>query len=90
MKKLFALLFVCAGLTAMAVQPTFVSKSNRQKAHAAMVMKTNTLANHMTAAVMQGDKKDMQSPVAYMKARGLNPDDNVLARLTWLVPESRS
>ena len=80
MKKFLALLFVCAGLTAMAAQPTFVSKSNQQKAHAAMVMKANTLSNHMTAPVMQGVKKDMQSPIAYMQARGLTPDDNVLAK----------
>ena len=80
MKKFLALLFVCAGLTAMAAQPTFVSKSNQQKAHAAMVMKANTLGNHMTAPAMQAVKKDMQSPIAYMQARGLNPDDNVLSK----------
>ena len=80
MKKLFALLFVCAGLTAMAAQPTFVTKSNQQKAHAAKVMKANTLTNQLTSSVMQGVKKDMQSPISYMQARGLNPDNNVLAK----------
>lgn len=79
MKKLFALLFVCAGLTAMAAQPMQVSKGTMQKAHAAKVMKAS-LADRFTAPVMQGVKKDMQSPIAYMQARGLNPDDNVLAK----------
>lgn len=80
MKKLFALLFVCAGLTAMAAQPTFVSKSIQQKAHATKLMKDNTFFEKMTTPVMQAAKKDMQSPISYMKARGLNPDDNVLAK----------
>ena len=79
MKKLFALLFVCAGLTAMAAQPMQVSKGTMQKAHAAKVMKAS-LADKFTAPVMQGVKKDMQSPISYMKSRGLTPDDNVLAK----------
>jgi hypothetical protein len=79
MKKLFALLFVCAGLTAMAAQPMQVSKGTMQKAHAAKMMKAS-LADKFTAPVMQGVKKDMQSPISYMKARGLTPDDNVLAK----------
>lgn len=51
MKKLLALIFVCAGLTAMAAVPQ-VNKADLSKANKGeMLMKSNTLANHLTASV---------------------------------------
>ena len=63
MKKFLALLFVCAGLTAMAaphVNKADLSTANKGQ----MVMKANTLSNQLTASVsksfMEGAKKDIQ------------------------------
>ena len=63
MKKLLALLFVCAGLTAMAAP--HVNKADLLTANKGqMVMKTNTMANQMTAGVsksfMEAAKKNVQ------------------------------
>jgi len=63
MKKILALLFVCAGLTAMAAP--HVNKANLPQAtKGQMVMKANTLSNHLTAGVSQefmaGAKKNVQ------------------------------
>ena len=59
MKKFLALLFVCAGLTAMAAPQVNKTDLNQNKGQ--MVMKANTLSNHMTAGVsksfMEGAKK---------------------------------
>ena len=59
MKKFLALLFVCAGLTAMAAPQ--VNKTDLSQTKGQMVMKANTLSNHMTAGVsksfMEGAKK---------------------------------
>ena len=50
MKKFLALLFVCAGLTAMAAP--HVNKADLTQANKGqMVMKANTLTNHLTAGV---------------------------------------
>ena len=64
MKKLLALLFVCAGLTAMAVP--HVNKADLSVANKGqMVMKANTLANNLTSGVvsksfMEKAKKNVQ------------------------------
>ena len=64
MKKLLALLFVCAGLTAMAAP--HVNKAEMVAAKKGqMVLKTNTLTNHLTAGVSQdfmaAAKKNVQA-----------------------------
>ena len=55
MKKFFALLFVCAGLTAMAAVPHVNNNANvtQGKAQKTMVMKSNTLSNQLIAPVMK-------------------------------------
>ena len=62
MKKFLALLFVCAGLTAMAAP--HVNKADLTQAKGQMVMKANTLTNNLTAGVsksfMEAAKKNVQ------------------------------
>ncbi len=53
MKKLFALLFVCAGLTAMAVNP--VQPQVKKMPKGSMLMKSNTLANDLTKHAVNGN-----------------------------------
>ena len=63
MKKFLALMFVCAGLTAMAA-PHVNKAEVAQAPKGQMVMKSNTLTNHLTAGVsqsfMQAAKKNVQ------------------------------
>ncbi len=80
MKKLLALLFVCVGLTAMAVAPKHITSMNLPKANKGqMVMKANTLANQLTAG-MQMSSKDIKTPGQLMKERKMIPSDNMLKR----------
>jgi hypothetical protein len=63
MKKFLALLFVCAGLTAMAAP--HVNKADLNQANKGqMVMKANSMSNQLTAGVsksfMEAAKKDVQ------------------------------
>ncbi|MBR5672963.1 MAG: hypothetical protein IKW97_01050 [Muribaculaceae bacterium] len=62
MKKFLALLFVCAGLTAMAAP--HVNKADLTQAKGQMVMKANTLTNNLTAGVsksfMEAAKQNVQ------------------------------
>ena len=53
MKKFFALLFVCAGLTAMAGAPQFNKADMMKSTKGQMVMKANTLSQDLTAPVMK-------------------------------------
>jgi len=83
MKKFFALLFVCAGLTAMAVNP-HVDMSNAKKfdgkpAQNAMVLKSNTLSNQLSAPVMQADKNVM-TVQKFFRERNVTPNDNKLMK----------
>lgn len=76
MKKLLALLFVCAGLTAMAAP--HVNKADLMQVNKGqMVMKANTLSNQMTAAATQsfmaGAKQSLQT-------KRINPENLVNQR----------
>ena len=53
MKKFFALLFVCAGLTAMAGAPQINKADMVKSTKGQMVMKANTLSQNLTAPVMK-------------------------------------
>lgn len=53
MKKLLALLFVCAGLTAMAINPVHPQVEKMPKG--SMLMKSNTLSNDLTKHVVNGN-----------------------------------
>ena len=53
MKKLFALLFVCAGLTAMAINP--VQPQVKKMPKGSMLMKSNTLSNDLTKHAVNGN-----------------------------------
>ena len=79
MKKFLALLFVCAGLTAMAGVPQFNKAQLVQGKKQAMVLKSNTLANHMTAPVMTTGKSGMTIQ-QFFADRNLTPNDNKLMK----------
>mgnify|MGYP002625079300 CR=1 FL=1 len=81
MKKFFALLFVCAGLTAMAAVPQVSSKAQvvSGKPAKSMVLKSNTLTNQLTAPVMKADMNIM-SPQKFFTERGVTPNDNKLMK----------
>ena len=78
MKKFLALLFVCAGLTAMAAPQ--VNKADLKTVNKGeMVMKANTLANNLTSGVvnknfMEAAKKNVQ----------MNHATNCRSVLCWL------
>ena len=79
MKKFFALLFVCAGLTAMAAVPHVNNAKVAQgKAQTSMVLKSNTLANQMTAPAMKAGKN--MSVQQFFAERNVTPSDNKLMK----------
>ncbi|MBQ6166833.1 MAG: dockerin type I repeat-containing protein [Muribaculaceae bacterium] len=87
MKKFFALLFVCAGLTAMAVTPhvnTSNVKMNDGKPVKNMVMKTTPMAEQMTANVMKSSSvQQMQKGLSvqkFFKEKNVTPNDNLLMK----------
>ena len=83
MKKFFALMFVCAGLTAMAAVPHVNSnKVNvvNGKPAKAMVMKSNTLGNQLMAPVMAQADAKVVTPQGMIKERGLKASDNKLMK----------
>ena len=87
MKKFFALLFVCAGLTAMAVTPhvnTSNVKMNDGKPVKNMVMKTTPMAEQMTANVMKSSSvQQMQKGLSvqkFFKENKVTPNDNLLMK----------
>jgi hypothetical protein len=76
MKKFLALLFVCAGLTAMAGMPQ-ISKPNFSKAtNGQMVMKANTFSSEMSAPAMKYGK-DAMTPRKLMKDLNMRLSDNM-------------
>jgi len=84
MKKFLALLFVCAGLTAMAVNPhvNMNAKVVNGKPAKAMVLKSNTLSNQLSAPVMSSAKFDANAmtPQRFFADRGVNPSNNKLLK----------
>ena len=83
MKKFLALLFVCAGLTAMAVTPRVNMNAQVRdgKPVKNMVMKSNTLANQFTAPVMKAKvTKDVMTPQRLFEEKGITPDQNKLMK----------
>ena len=81
MKKIFALLFVCAGLTAMAAVPK-VTTANvvNGKSAKSMVMKSNTLSNQLTAPVMKASKASNMSLPNFFAEKNITPNDNKLMK----------
>lgn len=81
MKKLLALLFVCAGLTAMAATPhvNLNAPVHNGKPVKSMVMKSNTLANQLSAPVMQQNKNAM-SVQKFFAEKKVTPADNKLMK----------
>ena len=80
MKKFFALLFVCAGLTAMAVTPHVNTnvKMTQGKAPKSMVMKSNTLTNQLTAPAMKITAETMTPQRVFAEKGG--PAQNMLMK----------
>jgi hypothetical protein len=81
MKKFFALLFVCAGLTAMAVTPHVNTnvKMAQGKAQKSMVLKCNTLSSELSAPVMKVTDKTM-TPQKLFAEKGVTPAQNRLMK----------
>ena len=78
MKKFLVLMFVCAGLTAVAAP--HVNKADLQQANKGQkVMKANTLTAQFTAPVM-AHSQDMVTPRQFMKDNNVKFSDNRLAR----------
>ena len=77
MKKFFALLFVCAGLTAMAVTPRVNTNVNvaQNKAPKSMVLKSTTLSNQLSAPAMKVTDKTM-TPQKLFAEKGVTPAQN--------------
>ena len=83
MKKFFALLFVCAGLTAMAAVPHVNNNAKvaEGKAPKTMVMKSNTLSNQLIAPVMKTKvTNNTLTPQRLFAEKGINPGDNKLMK----------
>lgn len=82
MKKLIALMFVCAGLTAMAAVPHVNNaKVVSGKADKSMVLKANTLSNQLSAPAMKmaADKNAM--PIQkFFAEKKVTPADNKLMK----------
>lgn len=77
MKKFLALLFVCAGMTAMAGVPQ-VNKADFQSAKGQKVMKANTLSHELSAPAMQS--QSMLTPRQVMKQHGMSLQNNNLMK----------
>lgn len=80
MKKFLALLFVCAGLTAMAGVQQIDKAQLVQGKKQAMVLKNNTLANQLTTPVMKATKGNKMSIQNFFADRNLTPNDNKLMK----------
>ena len=82
MKKFLALLFVCAGLTAMAAVPHVNTnvKLAQGKAQKSMVMKSNTLTNQFTAPVMKQASSNVLTPHKLFAEKGITPAENRLLK----------
>lgn len=80
MKKFLALLFVCAGLTAMAGVPQINKAHFAQANKGQKVMKANTLSQELCAPAMQQNSKDMLTPRKLMKDLNMTFGDNRLNR----------
>ncbi|MBQ3365049.1 MAG: dockerin type I repeat-containing protein [Muribaculaceae bacterium] len=84
MKKFLALLFVSAALTSMAAVPhvnTAKAKVTEGKAQKTMVMKSNTLANQLTAPVMKTKvTNNTLTPQRLFSEKGVNPGQNMLMK----------
>lgn len=81
MKKLLALLFVGAGLTAMAGAPQFNKATVTKSAKGQKVMVTNTLSNELTAPVMS-QKLGNKAPSSMRFINSMRPSiaNNKIAR----------
>lgn len=77
MKKFLALLFVCAGMTAMAGVPQ-VNKADFQSVKGQKVMKANTLSHELSAPAMQS--QNMLTPRQVMKQHNMTLGDNLVTR----------
>ena len=83
MKKFFALLFVCAGLTAMAVTPRVITNVQVRdgKPVKSMVLKSNTLANQLIAPAMKTKvTKNTLTPQRVFAEKGVTPGQNKLMK----------
>ncbi len=78
MKKFLALMFVCAGLTAMAGVPQ-INKADLASVKGQKVMKANNLTKEFAAPVMNYGK-DVMSPRKVMKDLNMSFNDNRLSR----------
>ena len=78
MKKFLALLFVCAGMTAMAAAPHMNTAQITKKANAPMVMKANTQTNEFAASMKTS--KNALTPAKFFKENNLTPADNRMAK----------
>ena len=81
MKKFLALLFVCAGLTAMAGLPQMEKVNFTKATKGQMVMKSNTLSNDLGVRALQMKAgKDALTPRKLMKDLNMNLNDNMVSR----------
>ena len=78
MKKFLALMFVCAGLTAMAAAPHVNNTANitKQATHA-QVMKASKAIDAQAKAKVTSQKNSL-TPKAFFKQYGVTPEDNML------------
>lgn len=76
MKKFLALLFVCAGLTAMAVNPVHTGRTSVQKmSKGTMLLKENTMAKQLTKNAISMPKMKVGQPGSlheFVKTRDLS------------------
>lgn len=77
MKKFLALLFVCAGLTAMAGVPQINKAGLAKLAKSQKVMKANTLSHELTAPMMMNQKNAL-TPRQVTQKYGFTLKDNKL------------
>jgi hypothetical protein len=78
MKKILALLFVCAGLTASAAAPhvNMNAKVVNGKPSKAMVLKSNTLTNQLSAPAMKAG----MTPQEFFAEKNVTPNNNRLMK----------
>ena len=78
MKKFLALMFVCAGLTAMAAAPHVNNTANitKQATHA-QVMKASKAIDARAKAKVTSQKNSL-TPKSFFKQYGVTPEDNML------------
>ena len=94
MKKFLALLFVCAGLTAMAITPRTVTNApqlnkhvgkevklqNQVKATTPMVLKSNTFAKQVVDKALRPSFANPLTPQRFFRENNLTPEDNMLLK----------